>query len=367
MMRRSVRHETHKGIDAYPQMKRGDFVLTHAAMVVLAVTQHFWTLEVEASLNESGAAGVASYYEKMLGQLKELSVLVRQPLSKLQSKTLSALIVMEVHARDVIEKLVKAKVSKTTDFEWISQLRYYWEEKQTDLGPTHLLVRMVQCTFPYGYEYLGASSRLVVTPLTDRCYMTLMGALHIKLGGAPAGPAGTGKTESVKDLAKALAKQCVVFNCSDGLDYKAMGKFFKGLCTAGAWACFDEFNRIDIEVLSVIAQQMLNIQNAIMGNKEVFEFEGSMVRLDPTTSTFITMNPGYAGRTELPDNLKALFRPMAMMVPDYALIAEIRLFSFGFDAPKQLAGKLVSTFRLSSEQLSSQDHYGNPTQPICSL
>ncbi|KAL1510265.1 hypothetical protein AB1Y20_006588 [Prymnesium parvum] len=357
MMRRSVRHVTELAIHAYPKTKRGQFVLEHAAMVVLAVTQYCWTMEVEESLGREGVEGVEKYYEKMIGQLKELSELVRTQLTKLQSKVLSALIVMEVHARDVVERLLGAKVGAATDFEWVSQLRYYWEEQETYLGPTNLLLRMVQATYPYGYEYLGASSRLVVTPLTDRCYMTLMGAMHIKLGGAPAGPAGTGKTESVKDLAKALAKQCVVFNCSDGLDYKAMGKFFKGLSTAGAWACFDEFNRIDIEVLSVIAQQMLTIQAAIIGNKEVFEFEGTMVKLDMYTATFITMNPGYAGRTELPDNLKALFRPMAMMVPDYALIAEIRLFSFGFDKSKPLAEKLVSTFRLSSEQLSSQDHY----------
>ncbi|KAJ0412743.1 hypothetical protein ATCC90586_002373 [Pythium insidiosum] len=340
------------GLLDYDTKARAEWVCEHPGQVVATVAQMTWARDTEDALqSEDPVEAMRTWFERVVYELNELIIKIRGDLTSLERKVIVALVTTDVHARDIVETLWKEQVDTVGNFIWQQQLRYYWDPTADDV-----VIRHSDSLIQYGYEYMGATSRLVITPLTDRCWMTLTGAYGLKLGAAPAGPAGTGKTESSKDLAKAMAIQCVVFNCSDQIDYKMMGKLFRGLAQAGNWTCLDEFNRIDIEVLSVVAQQLLILREGRIQGREHLNFMGIEITLRDH-HVIVTMNPGYAGRTELPDNLKVCFRPVSMMVPDYALIAEIMLFAEGFSDARTLSRKMSKLYILCSEQLSQQPHY----------
>ncbi|XP_068211563.1 cytoplasmic dynein 2 heavy chain 1 [Palaemon carinicauda] len=267
---------------------------------------------------------------------------------------LKALIFDTIHNIDVVESLIKNNTTSIGDWEWQKQLRFY----VGDAGKATM--KMVDAEFDYTFEYQGNAPKLVHTPLTDKCYLTLTQGMHMGLGGNPYGPAGTGKTESVKALGGLFGRQVLVFNCDEGIDVKSMGRIFVGLVKCGAWGCFDEFNRLEEAVLSAVSMQIQTIQAALKSHAATTMLLDKEIPVDPNSGIFITLNPagkGYGGRQKLPDNLKQLFRPVAMARPDNELIAEVMLFSEGFKNARSLGRKLVAVFSLSKELLTPQQHY----------
>ncbi|XP_067212065.1 dynein beta chain, ciliary [Linepithema humile] len=354
-MRVSIRHYFSEAVVTYEEKPREQWLFDYPAQVSLCGTQIWWTTEVNIAfgrLEEGYDNSIKDYLKKQISQLSTLITLLIGELTKQERQKVMTICTIDVHSRDVVTKLVQSKVESAQAFQWQSQLRHRWDEKEKDC-----FANICDAQFKYSHEYLGNTPRLVITPLTDRCYITLTQSLHLVMGGGPAGPAGTGKTETTKDLGRALGIMVYVFNCSEQMDYKSCGNIYKGLAQTGAWGCFDEFNRITVEVLSVVAVQVKSIQDAIRDKKEKFNFMGEMIGLEPTVGIFITMNPGYAGRTELPENLKALFRPCAMVVPDFELICEIMLVAEGFQDARVLARKFITLYTLCKELLSKQDHY----------
>ncbi|KAG5419290.1 DYN1 [Candida metapsilosis] len=275
-------------------------------------------------------------------------------------KRCSDLITQKKSQNLIIELLQQKQLIKTLGGATMEHKRALWVIQQKFyLNQSTLEVVMKQAfsSFAYGFEYMGIPEKLAYSPLLNNCFLNMTQALSMRLGGSPVGPSGTGKTESIKALGQSLGKMVVVFCCDERFDYSSMGRIFHGLCRVGAWGCFDEFNRLDEMSLSAISSQVETIQKGLQHPSESIELSHRFLQVNPDTALFVTMNPGYAGRNQLPENLKKLFRTFQMVKPDVQIIIEVLLTSMTFKFAQDLSKIVAQFFSEILFKVSNQKHY----------
>eukprot|EP00767_Chilomastix_cuspidata_P006004 gnl/Chilomastix_cuspidata/6293.p1 GENE.gnl/Chilomastix_cuspidata/6293~~gnl/Chilomastix_cuspidata/6293.p1 ORF type:complete len:5265 (-),score=1091.15 gnl/Chilomastix_cuspidata/6293:310-13914(-) len=400
----SVKLYFQKALISFKKMELEHWVEEFPTQPLLLTRAILWEQQVSSALADFAEASLFNASTKVTNEanskklqlVKTKSLEFLEKISEISSKTtndsvlktrLLNLITQEVYFRDVIEKLIlcfslRAKtalpttsskqllsgemlsqetsapgslISSSLDpiFEWNKTPRYNWDNE------TSSLTLAVAGALPqnHTFEYIGNVMRLVMTPLTERCQTSLLVAVSSNFGSSLSGPAGTGKTETIKDLARSLGRLCIVFNCSEELDAAALGRMVFGICETGAWGSFDEVNRINPAVLSVLAQMIGNIQNAMRAHFEEVQMSQKIIKLNPEHAFFITLNPGYSGRKEIPDSLSELFRPTSMILPDSFKIAEVILYALGFTHSKKISLQLVGLFGQLETQIEHLPHY----------
>ena len=309
-VQRELRAQTEVAILDAVSRPRNEWLMHHAAQLVLLCAALFWTRDTEAALEEMERGSKNALAESSALQAESLAALVRMvqgELEPLQRRKVMSLITMEMHSRDVNFNLAAEGGQVRNSFRWASQLRTERRETSEEVGPPPIWNAMCDASFRYGFEYLGNAPRLVVTPLTERVYVTATQAAHLTLGCAPTGPGGTGKTETAKELAYAMGKPIYVFSCGPKMDYRTLGDLFKGLAASGVWGCLDNFRRLPLRVLSVCSVQLKAMLDGMRSRAATFAHEGldHFLHADATLPFFTMLPPGVGtGRAELPESLK---------------------------------------------------------------
>lgn len=320
----------------------------------------FWIKFMNLLVNENDFNALKKIVQKNINFLISLKNLDNQAFNLRKSLLLDSIYQVEILDRRSKEK------NFNNSYLLYSLLKYdcqYISKSDISVKNTRLYATIGSYRTQYSCEFLGNQQKLVQTPLTEKCFLIMSTSLAIGLGGNPYGPAGTGKTESIKALGMAFGRLVIVFNCDETMDFKNMSRLFIGIVGSGAWGCFDEFNRLKLKELSAISQIISQIQTVQKTKSNMkIEINGSKLSVPESVGIFITLNPlceEYKGRNKLPKNLKVLFRSFAMTVPNSQIIVRISLICIGFEIEfaNQLSMFLVDLFESTSKVLDVEKCY----------
>ncbi|KAL3689255.1 hypothetical protein R1sor_015564 [Riccia sorocarpa] len=301
---------------------------------------------------EDPVKGLLLFSTYLSEEIEQSVSAVKSPEVADRQGTYKSLILLFVYFREIINRLVCGTQVGIESFEWQRSLRYYCQPS----GDCQVAIMNQEQA--YGCDLIDSHNRLVMTSLTEKCFLGMLYSFSLGLGCNVTGSSGVGKTETIKDCAKALGKHCIVIACSEEFDHQAIGNVLKGMASGGLWLCLTKFERLRPDVVSVLTQQLLSIQQAVATKALRFNYEGCGFHLNPRFAICTTSEPkcsgGYYGYLH---KTRSCFRSACMILPDCNTVVQILLTAEGIPDSAGLAQKLTLCFRLASEQLSFEENH----------
>nr|XP_022320176.1 dynein beta chain, flagellar outer arm-like isoform X6 [Crassostrea virginica] len=296
-----------------------------------------------------------------------------------QIQKLTSLLALMAHLRDFMERMIEAENNDAfSTFQWNSQLRYYYN-KDTK-GVT---VKCLDAEFDYGFEYIGSSQREVITPLTERVFVALCQSIKAHMGGMCVGamPEDTGKFELVHELSRSLGYPLYRFNCTKTMNYEQLQDIFRGMAATGSWVCFDNYNHLAPAVLSVFAQLMSAVMEALKAGKAAVHLQSDDIQLNPSGACFalldsaLKVQPGNPDKlllypsvtAALPDYIMTQFRTVTIVQPDLYLTLEVMLCSQGFIHGRELAKKTMMVYEMCRKLLGTTQFISEEMTQGCDI
>ncbi|XP_069115919.1 uncharacterized protein [Argopecten irradians] len=273
-----------------------------------------------------------------------------------QIQKLTSLLALLAHVRDFLERMIEADdTAALSGFEWRSHLRFYFSKDNRAVN-----VKTLDSQFDYGYEYVGSSPREVITPLTERVFVSLTQTVKAHMGAMCVGPMDSGKFELVHELARCLGYPLFKFNCTSNMDYMQLHDIFRGMASTGCWVCFNNISNLTPAVLSVYAQLISAVMGALRAGKAAVHLQSDDIQLNPAGACFaltdsaVQVQPGnpeklllYSSSTAaIPDYIMVQFRTISVLQPDLQLALEVMLSSQGFVSARVLAKKTMTLYEL---------------------
>lgn len=238
----------------HTSLPQEQWVPNFLGMVSLTALRVWWTARVEDvfdKIKEGSPRAMKEYLEELNQQVENLSEHLNTIEDTIERVKLTSALILNLHFRDVIENLVYNGVTKTDDFLWDSQLRFYWNKTEDTL-----YVHQCCCKLEFGFDYTGLHESLVSTPQTDRIMLIITQALFMQLGVILSGDSGVGKTETVREMARVLGRLCLVTDCNANMNWRSVGNILSGLAQSGLWGCLEQLDRLDPSTLSVLSSQL---------------------------------------------------------------------------------------------------------------